>query len=282
MYEVVFESDLGKKYVFGKNGNTVFDMDFGEGMSVDIGTSQGFSQIGETVENRSVAGRTIKVNGTIYGNDIASRKRVMRNILAPFASGRLIFESYYTKVYVKTAPTFSPVRDDGRFSMQFFAPFPFFYGKEESSVELGGVTPLFKFPVNYAIPHKFGEKANEKYSNIVNAGDVKVPFRISLSSNGTSTNPVISNLTTFEFLKLNGVLNAGDSIDIYRDEGNVMRVELLSAGVKYDATSWVDEDSTLFELNVGDNLIAANDDEGGAGLTARFSFNPAVAALYES
>lgn len=281
MYEVIFESDSGKKYVFGKNGNTVFDMDLGNGMSVDIGTSQGFSQIGETVEGQSVTGRPINVKGTIFG-DVVQRKRIMRNIIAPFTSGRLIFGDYFTRVYVKSAPTFSTIRDDGRFSLQFFAPFPFFYGNSESTVELGGVTPLFKFPVNYAIPHKFGERANEKYSNIVNSGDVKVPFRITLQSMGTSTNPTISNLTTFESLKLNGVLYAGDSIDIYRDDHNIMRVDLYSGGVVSDATSWVDEDSTLFELNVGDNLIAANDDEGGAGLTARFSFNPAVAALYES
>ena len=49
-----------------------------------------------------------------------------------------------------------------------------------------------------------------------------------------------------------------------------------------DIVGWIDEASTLFELNVGDNLIAANDDEGGAALVVHFYFNPAVGALYET
>ena len=51
MYNVIFESENGQKYVFGADGETVFDMDLGNGVSVDIGTSQGFSQVGETVES---------------------------------------------------------------------------------------------------------------------------------------------------------------------------------------------------------------------------------------
>ena len=49
-----------------------------------------------------------------------------------------------------------------------------------------------------------------------------------------------------------------------------------------DIISWIDENSELFELEVGDNLISANDDEGGLSLTAKITFSPAVVALYES
>ena len=127
MYNVVFENDNGSKYYFGANGSTVFDMDLGSGVPVNIGTSQGFSQIGETMQNRTVSGRTINVNGVVYGN-VQERKKTMRKVIAPFSCGRLVFDGeYYTRVCVKNAPTFSPVKDDGRFTMQFFAPFPFFF-----------------------------------------------------------------------------------------------------------------------------------------------------------
>lgn len=282
MYNVVFESDSGEKYVFGKNGNTVFDMDLGNGVSVNIGTSQGFSQIGETMQNRTVSGRTINVNGVVYGN-VQKRKKTMRKVIAPFSCGRLVFEGeYYTRVCVKNAPTFSPVKNDGRFSMQFFAPFPFFYSINYQISEIGAIKPMFSFPVNYATPHKFGERAAARYKNILNNGDVKVPFSIYLHSSGTSTNIVIANLRTLKTLKLNGSLNFGDSINIYRDDDNVLRAELTSDGVTSDIISWVDESSELFELEVGDNLISANDDEGGLSLTAKITFSPAVVALYES
>lgn len=46
--------------------------------------------------------------------------------------------------------------------------------------------------------------------------------------------------------------------------------------------TWIDDESSLFELEPGDNLISANDDQGGAALIASFTFNPAVGALYET
>lgn len=282
MYSVVFESDNGSKYYFGENGTTVFDMDLGNGVPVNIGTSQGFSQIGETMQNRTVSGRTINVKGVVYGN-VQERKKTMRKIIAPFSCGRLVFDGeYYTRVCVKNAPTFSPVRDDGRFTMQFFAPFPFFFSINSQTSEIGAIKPMFSFPVNYAITHKFGERAAARYKNISNDGDVKVPFSIYLHSSGTSTNIVIANLGTFKTLKLNGTLNSGDFVNIYRDDDNVLRAELTSDGVTSDVISWIDESSELFELEVGDNLISANDDEGGLSLTAKITFSPAVVALYES
>ena len=71
-------------------------------------------------------------------------------------------------------------------------------------------------------------------------------------------------------------------MNIYRDNDNILRAELTSDGNTSDIISWIDESSDLFELEVGDNLISANDDEGGSSLTAKITFSPAVVALYES
>ena len=282
MFEVVFEADNGRKFTFGRNGNNYFGMSSGNGMEVNLGTSQGFSQVGETVETQSVGGRPIDVTGELYG-DIVERKNTLRSVCAPFVTGRLAFQKeYFIRVYVKAAPSFSAVKNNGLFKMQFFAPFPFFYDVNEKLYSIGTVTPQFRFPVNYGVTHRFGTRSAVRYTNIINSGDVRVPFRAHLQSDGTCTNVTITNLKTFAFLKLNGVLNAGDSVEIYRDNDNVLRAELTSGGVVSDIISWIDEDSKLFELDVGDNLISANDDEGGASLTARFTFSPAVVALYET
>ena len=207
MYNVVFENDNGSKYYFGVNGTTAFDMDLGNGVTVNIGTSQGFSQVGETMQSRNISGKTISVKGAVYGN-VQERKKSMRNVISPFSSGRLVFEGqYYIRVCVKSAPSFSSVKNDGRFTMQFFAPYPFFKSIEEKNVEIGSIKPLFSFPVNYSIPHKFGEKGSARYKNIYNDSDVSIPFSLRLSSSGTSTTPVISNLQTFKTLKLKVLIN---------------------------------------------------------------------------
>lgn len=282
MYNVAFVADNGEKYSFGKSGSTMFDMDLGSGMSVSLGTSQGFSQIGETVRTQRVSGRTINVNGVVYG-DVVERKKTMRKIFSPFASGKLIFENtHYTRVYVKAAPSFSSVKNDGRFTMQFYAPYPFFREIDTKGVDIGVTTPMFSFPINYSVEHQFGSRSLEKYININNPGDVSVSFDLLLKSTGTSENIEIQNLSTNEVLKINGVLTAGETITIYRDSSNVLRAELQSGGVITDILSRIDESSTFFELIAGDNLILATDDENGLELEARFNYNPAVVALYES
>ena len=93
---------------------------------------------------------------------------------------------------------------------------------------------------------------------------------------------MIANLSNFQTLKINGTIEQGDFIRVYRDNDNVLRASLTSNGTTSDIISWIDESSELFELNVGDNLISATDDDGGRNLTAKITFNPAVVALYES
>lgn len=282
MYKVLFERDNGSTYLFDANSGTAFDMDFGNGVSVDIGTSQGFSQVGETVESMTVSGRTISVKGVVFGN-VYQKKITMRKIFAPFVWGRLVFDGkFYTRVCVKQSPTFSPIKNDGRFTMQFFAPFPFFYFINQKSVLIGGVKPEFRFPVNYSVSHKFGARSAEKYSNIYNEGDVAVPLQLRIESLGQSVNPVVTNLKTMEHLKINGTLTTGDYIDIYRDQSNVLRAELVANGTTEDVLSWIDDSSELFILRAGDNLIAYDDDNGGVSMSVRFSYNPAVVAIYES
>ena len=283
MYSARFESDNGLTFVFGKNGGNVFDMDLGSGVSVDIGTSQGFSQIGETVETLAVNGRPISVTGVLF-RDIDNQKKNMRKIFAPFVAGKLIFEDgHYTRVYVQDPPSFSPVKQDGRFTMQLFAPFPYFYGQNEESVQIGGIVSMFRFPVNYAEPHSFGKLSEGRFSTIHNDSDVKVPYGFQIVVNGISTNPTVTNLLTFEFLKINGAFSAGYIIDVYRDENNVLRANLTdSDGNVTDIISMIDDESTFYELSVGDNLVSINDDEGGVGMSATVSFKPVVVALYES
>lgn len=282
MYSVVFEGDNGAKFLFGPDGNNVFDMDLGNGLSVSVGTSQGFSQVGETVESMSVGSRPIKVNGVIFKNIYEGKTR-MRKIFAPFTWGRLIFNgTYYTRVCVKDSPTFSSVKDDGRFTMQFLAPFPYFYLISESNLLVGGIEPRFKFPVNYAEPHLFGVRSSNKFSNIYNEGDVEVPLQLHIQSFGDSVNPRITNLSTQEQLQLNGTLTIGETINIYRDKNNVLRAELTTYEGTVDILSWIDDSSDLFLLHVGDNLIGYDDDNGGMSLMVRFTYSPAVVAVYES
>lgn len=281
MFEAVFEADNGRKFVFGRNGGNSYGMDIGSGVEVALGTSQGFSQIGETVQTQSVGGRLIPVKGTLYG-DIAERKNAMRSVFAPMTAGRLVFQKrHFIRVFVKSAPTFSPKQGDGRFMMQLFAPFPYFSSTDEKVYTVGGATKEFRFPVNYAKPHRFGTRSTEKAVNVKNDGDVAVSFRLDILVTGACRNIAVTNMETQAFLRLTGEFEAGERIAVYRDENNAIRAENTTGGVIHDILGRLDDESNLFELAVGDNLLAATDDYGGKGMTVRFTFHSARAAMYE-
>lgn len=280
MYTVVFENENGSKFVFGKNVNTAADFDIGSGLSINLGTSQGFGQVGETVDTQKVSGRNIAVNGVMWG-DVPSIKTKLRGVCAPFAQGRLVFNNkYYIKVYVKDSPSFSPKKDDGRFSMRFFAPYPFFFDITGGAAQLGTIEKLFSFPVNYAEPHVFGRKSASKYINIVNNGDVSVPFSVKIVATADVSDITLTNIETLAFLKIEGSVSVGDEIHIYRSNSNILKAELHSNGEITDILYRISDDSTLFELAKGDNLIGESD-SGGGGVEVQIEFNKAVAAVYE-
>lgn len=282
MYNIKFVKDNGDVFLLGKDNNIVFDVDGLSGINIDLGKSQGFSQVGESVDTQSVGGKTLKIKGVIF-KDLANTKKAMIKAFSPFISGKLVFEDkYYLYVYVKESPTVAPTKKGGAFMLAVFAPFPFFKEIAESTFYIGTITPSFSFPVNYETPHSFGRKSEARYINVVNDGDLKTAYRIDLTTEATSKNITLTNLNTFEFLKLNGTLNAGEKISVYRDENNQLKAELINGSETTDILSWIDEESTLYELNVGDNLILASDDDGGANLTAQLTFNSVIGGVYET
>lgn len=282
MYSVKYKGDNGKEIVLGKDGGIVCDVNFGEGLTVNMSLAQGFKQIGESVQGESVGGKMIKVKGVIF-NDVRTRKVLMRDVFAPFTAGYLIFENRYKiRVHVKSTPAFSTNKTDGRFMLQLFAPDPFFYSLTEKSEIVGEIEPKFSFPINYAEPHMFGDTSMKRDLLLNNTGNVPVPYSLELTSISGSLNPVLTNLRTFEFLKINGLLGIGDKIKIYRNEDGILRADLIHDGDTSDILSWVDESSTFYSLDAGENLVAINDEGGGFGLMARISFSPAVSAVYES
>ena len=84
-----------------------------------------------------------------------------------------------------------------------------------------------------------------------------------------------------DFLKINGELEPGDRVAVYRGQDDELRAELTRAGVTTDILSRIDEESTLFSLPAGQTTVAATEDNGGIGLMVRITFQCARAAIYE-
>lgn len=284
MYKIEFISDTGVKFLLGADNGIVFDADALSGLEVDLGTSQGFSQMGQTVETRSVSGAPLQITGKIFRN-IPAIKAAMRRVFAPFRKGKLIFNgTHYLQVEVKSSPAISPIRDNGAFSLELFAPFPFWRSVQTSTYGIGVIEPLFSFPVTYSStePHEFGSRSSEKFTNIINDGDVPTAFSLSIRTTATSTNTTITNVLTGQFLRVTGTLNIGEVVEIARDSSGQLSATLTADGVTTDIISRVDDDSNLYELAVGDNIMLVSDDEASGALIVNINFDPAFGGVYEN
>lgn len=272
------------KYVSNEGGEIYLDLDRGyiintvdgaTGRSVTLQTAQGFEQIGDTVTAQSVGGQLITINGRIPLQN-TSAKRAMLKLLRPLTNGRLVWEDkYYIDVYVQDSPTISQERHS-TFLFSLYAPFPFWQKVAQSRYELGGLTPLFSFPINFATPHKFGETTIETQFNAYNAGDCAASFALTITAGDSElTNFAVTDVNTQKSIKFIGTLGAGERLEMYRVNGQLY----LKRNATEDAFDLLDDTSDLYSLTVGDNVLLFTADSGASTAKVSITFNEAFVGV---
>lgn len=111
----------------------------------------------------------------------------------------------------------------------------------------GGLT----FPL--VLPTTFATEGEREF-NLINDGDVDTPIKIEIA--GPATKPKIINASKDEYIKIKKKVELGETLVITTEFGN-KRVDI--DGV--NAFSYIDLDSTFFQLQVGDNIIKLETEE---------------------
>lgn len=282
MYKARFTNSKGRTFLFGYENGNIFDISGLTGHEVDIAFSQGFNQIGETAENLSVKSRDFEITGRLLG-EAAQSKKNMLSVFAPMENGRLFFEDkYYIDCVVKYSPIITVETRDPRFELVLSAPYPYWQNVKTESFVLGGYDPDFFFPKTYRNDelYYFGRARLEGNTNIFNSGEVDVFFKLEIESASITKNPIITNVGTGEFLKLNATVNAGEKYSIYQSVGGLF-VDKETNGAVEDAFAVLDEDSNLFTLHAGDNVFEISAESGKDGLIVSATFSSAVVGVYE-
>lgn len=274
MYRARIETDKGRTFVFGPENCNVFDIDPLSGVDVNLSTSQGFQQIGETVENQSVKGISRTIKGTIYKDQI-NTARQMLTYLSIFTTGRLYYnDEYYCEIIISKTPYVKTLKDGKvTFSMMVFCSLPYWYSTSTSTTTIGAYEPRFKFPVIYD-SHMFGEKNPSAFINCYNAGAIESPYEARFTCTTQVKNPGLVNVYTLEKIEFNMTLELDDELVVRRDNG-VLAVELTRDGKTTNALAYMTEDSTLFWLNPGDNVLRLTATEHVDDLICYVSFNAA-------
>lgn len=272
MYNAKIETNAGAVIRLGYKDGVIFDISPLSGVDVTLATSQGYQQIGETVESQSARGVSRTIRGTFLGDAAETKAREMLRALPVFTTGKLIFDDrYFCNVYVQKTPyvIHSPSERKYTFSLMLYCETPYWLDVKESAYLLGGYTPAFTFPIRYDL-HAFGVKNASAFTNCYNGGAVDVPFVAKFTSSAESSGIGLVNVQTLEKLKLDVTLTMGDEIVIKRENSRLV-VELNGE----DAFSIFDEDSNLYYIHPGDNVLRATADSGLEALQVSITYNAA-------
>lgn len=247
MYNAKIVTDSGITFNFGYEYDSVFDIDPLTGVDVDLATSQGYLQIGETVEGQSVGGVNRTIKGVFFKNE-AEREAEMLNALPMFTTGKLYYnDNYFCDMVVKKTPVIVTNKVGiTSFSILVFCYTPFWLKAEKNVFELNSTSAV----------------------NCKNEGVAQMEFSVKFETSLFTQGFGIKNTATDKFIKLNTDIEQGESVTVYRKNG---RLYVLKNDTE-DIFAALDEDSNLFELASGDNELIATADGGETSLTVTVEF----------
>ena len=257
MYSARISTDNGDVFYFGyidlgwrQKFDSVFDIDPLTGIDVDLATSQGYQQIGETVEGQSVGGVNRTIKGVFIKN-AATEAADMLKMLPIFTTGKLFYmndnDAYFCEIVVKKTPQiYTDKNGITHFSILVFCPTPFWYKSQRNIYHLTAYPAV----------------------NCKNNGVAQMEFSIEFQTDRTIYSFWVQNLTTNKRMDLSATLQPGEKITVYRKNGRLY----VTKNITEDIFSALDENSDFFELASGDNELLIGTPNSMATLTATVEF----------
>lgn len=279
MYNAKIVTNNGFVLNLGFDYGTVFDITPLSGLDIEVSTAQSFQQIGESVENVSALGLTREIYGVIIDNEKAIQEKIFKAFSA-FTGGKLYIGNRYCEFVTSKTPHIS--RDkSGRltFLAAIFCPFPFWLDEKPSEYIFGGIIPAFSFPVIYD-QHRYSTRKTIETTNCYNEGNVRQAMRVEFSTLFRSSGFGLRDDTTGKFFKIDATISGDERVVLYQENGEV-KIELIDDNNKTNIIGSLADKSSLFELEVGDNILTpfADDDEEIENLNVYVTFNPAYTGV---
>ncbi len=239
---------------------------FDDGVSLDVQTQKAPFQDGATHIDTLLEPRDLSMVVTIVAPSLLQyEKRVeISSTFNPKVKGKLKYVNDYVSreidVVVDRPPRFSSGRanlgpNHQRVLINLLAPTPFWMGLMENIVKLEDFVSTFSFP--FSFPVSFATRGD--LATINNLSDVSTPIEVEFR--GLAENPKITNVTTGEFIQINKTIASGESLFINTDFGK-KKVEIAVGSQRLNAFSYIDLDSTFFELIPGQNELTFLTDSG--------------------
>ena len=258
--EVKYINELGESLTFRQRKPYFLQSIDGTGaVKHIISTFKAPNQDGGVFISGSLDMRNIILEGRIIADSIEEAYRLRKdllNIFNPKEKGRLIFKDLSIPCIVEEAPVFKA--DSHRtpaFFISLLCTSPYFETTAEIKRLLAGWHPNFEFELEIPIDEgiEMGYREESLIIPIENVGSVPCGATFEFIAQGIVENPMIIDVVTGKFIKLNRIMQEGEIVTVSTHFANKKVLSSLDGGT--NAFSSLDEDSEFLQLDVGTNLL---------------------------
>ena len=204
----------------------------------------------------------------LVGEFVANNKEKLLSVVRPDLTAKLYADDYYLNVRPTSTPVIDPTAKFAKFQFSVLAAYPYWQKDENAKVELSSIGHGFKFPWNISKEYFFGKVIEAQFFTIVNRGQLPVPFTVTFFARGDCVNPKITSVNTGKFLAINKTLIAGERVVIEITHERTY----VTSSVDGDIRGALSLKSTLNRLDVGDNVLKPEAQEGGNQLEVSIDF----------
>lgn len=279
MASLVYTSDQGYTITFGQTAP--YWLTGVEGLAEVpsvISTIKSPSQDGVTVTGSSLEPRHITLIGELVSDGQSSRTHLIKT-MNPKIKGTLVYTNGEFQREIICQPERVPLigghtRATSPFIVNLLCADPYWKALDEIREDIAAWIGSFSFPLELlSTGIEMGYRVISLNKNVINTGDVPCGLRIEFKAIADVENPILTNVTTGEFFKLNKTLAGGEIITVTTHFLN-KTVSLESGGVISNAFQYIDLTSIFFDLEVGDNLLTYGADSGIDNLEVSIWFTP--------
>lgn len=261
-----FVNSLGKEIEFDYSFPYFIEKHTGlTGLTSNISKSKGYREDGCILNGHTYKERDIDFYIVAQGDDDLELTMLKTKAINTLVGEGTLY--YYgddgetlriIKGYIQDTPKFSEISGAycERFQFSILCPDPYFHDVIENRVNMGQWISNLQFPINIpSTKMQLGYKDTSVIKSIYVEGDAPCPIRIEMLATDVVTNPYFENITTGERICLETTLGNGEKIVLNTEKGNKSVKKTLTDGIESNIIYTLSLDTTLFQLQPGDNLI---------------------------
>jgi len=239
-------------------------------------------QDGKTYHETLLEERSPQIEGIIDGVDdldLFNKRTYLYSVFNPKIQGTLTYinDSGTHKIdcIVQDGPALKDkVEYVQEFLIQLYCPDPYYKDLQETKEEIALWVGSFEFPLEITEPGiEIGHRVSTLIVNANNSGDIACGMRVEFTALASVVNPSILKVYTQEFIKVKRTLESGDKLVITTHFGK-KSVELIKNGVSLNVFNYIDLNTTFLQLEVGDNLLRYDAEQGIDNLEVAIYYTP--------